>query len=180
MSRPVMVLSVLLCVICMPRPVMSLSVLQCVICMSAKATMQTLPCGHRVLCLPCFVKTIQSAVSQRCMPLKCVICRSNVLKLKQPGNLPVRKANALLSRSIGGQAHVSKRVVRADLSDHRIRPKSTDLRFNNLHTVKSVHAVSHAKLLPSGDRQGSYDVVAPWFTRCRYNSPLAHGYSKLP
>ena len=154
-------------------------VLQCVICMSARATMQTLQCGHRVLCLPCFVKTIQAAVAHRCVPLKCVICRSDVLKLKQPGNLPVRKANNILSRYIGGQVPVygSKTVVRADIVDHRIRPKRTETRFYSVQTVKSKRAASHAKLPPSGDRRGSYDVVTPWFARCRYNSP--NGYTKL-
>lgn len=37
--------------------------------------MQTSPCGHRVVCRRCFVKTIQSAVAQRLLPLRCVICR---------------------------------------------------------------------------------------------------------
>ena len=57
--------------------------LQCVICLSAKATMQTFPCSHTVVCRKCFVKTIQMAVSQRCLPLRCVICRSRILKLRQ-------------------------------------------------------------------------------------------------
>ncbi|KAL4222266.1 sodium-independent organic anion transmembrane transporter [Mactra antiquata] len=56
---------------------------ECVICMSAKATMQTFPCGHKVICRKCFIKTIQVAVSQRCLPLKCVICRTRILKLRQ-------------------------------------------------------------------------------------------------
>ena len=54
------------------------------VCLVAKATMQTYPCGHRVLCRTCFVKTIQVAVSQRCLPLRCVICRARVVKLEQP------------------------------------------------------------------------------------------------
>ncbi|KAJ8959601.1 hypothetical protein NQ318_021787 [Aromia moschata] len=41
----------------------------CVICINAKATMQTAPCGHQVVCRKCFVKTIQIAVSQRLLPL---------------------------------------------------------------------------------------------------------------
>lgn len=45
--------------------------------------MQTFPCGHRVVCRRCFVKTIQVAVSQRMLPLRCVICRTKILKLKQ-------------------------------------------------------------------------------------------------
>ncbi|XP_071040073.1 uncharacterized protein [Parasteatoda tepidariorum] len=56
---------------------------ECAICISAKATMQTFPCGHKVVCRRCFVKTIQMAVSQRLLPLRCVMCRAKILKLKQ-------------------------------------------------------------------------------------------------
>jgi len=49
--------------------------------MSAKATMQTLPCGHRVVCRKCFIKTIQSAIADHALPLKCIVCRASVLKL---------------------------------------------------------------------------------------------------
>jgi hypothetical protein len=45
--------------------------------------MQTFPCSHRVVCRKCFVKTIQMAVMQRMLPLRCVICRSKILRLKQ-------------------------------------------------------------------------------------------------
>lgn len=34
-------------------------------------------------CRRCFVKTIQMAVSQRLLPLRCVICRAKILRLKQ-------------------------------------------------------------------------------------------------
>nr|CAH7738928.1 unnamed protein product [Callosobruchus chinensis] len=44
--------------------------------------MQTAPCGHQVVCRKCFVKTIQIAVSQRLLPLRCVICRAKILRLK--------------------------------------------------------------------------------------------------
>lgn len=57
--------------------------MQCVACLSARATMQTLPCGHRVVCRKCFIRTIQAAVKQRSLPLRCVVCRAKVLKLKQ-------------------------------------------------------------------------------------------------
>ncbi|XP_078035925.1 uncharacterized protein LOC144469468 [Augochlora pura] len=56
---------------------------ECVICVNARATMQTAPCGHRVVCKRCFVKTVQMAVSQRLLPLRCVICRAKILRLKQ-------------------------------------------------------------------------------------------------
>lgn len=45
--------------------------------------MKTYPCGHCVVCRLCFVKTIQSAVTDRRLPLKCVVCRTKILKLKQ-------------------------------------------------------------------------------------------------
>lgn len=51
--------------------------------MAAKATMRTFPCGHKVVCRKCFIKTIQNAVSQRCLPLRCVVCRERILKLRQ-------------------------------------------------------------------------------------------------
>ena len=51
-------------------------------CVNAKATMQTYPCGHQVVCRKCFVKTIQMAVAQRLLPLRCVICRAKILRLK--------------------------------------------------------------------------------------------------
>jgi hypothetical protein len=53
------------------------------VCLCAKATMQTYPCAHKVVCRKCFVKTIQVAVTQRCLPLRCVVCRTRILKLKQ-------------------------------------------------------------------------------------------------
>ena len=36
-----------------------------------------------MVCRKCFVKTIQVAVTQRCLPLRCVVCRTRILKLKQ-------------------------------------------------------------------------------------------------
>lgn len=43
--------------------------------------MQTFPCGHKVVCRKCLIKTIQVAVSQRCLPLRCVVCRDRILRL---------------------------------------------------------------------------------------------------
>ncbi|XP_062585512.1 uncharacterized protein LOC134247185 isoform X2 [Saccostrea cucullata] len=56
---------------------------ECVVCLTAKATMQTFPCGHKIVCRKCFIKTIQVALSQRCLPLRCVICRTAILKVRQ-------------------------------------------------------------------------------------------------
>ncbi|XP_014371416.1 actin cytoskeleton-regulatory complex protein PAN1 isoform X1 [Papilio machaon] len=72
---------------------------ECVICVNAKATMQTSPCGHRVVCRRCFVKTIQMAVSQRLLPLRCVICRAKILRLRQAPRLVTSKSWQVSSSS---------------------------------------------------------------------------------
>ncbi|XP_033639953.1 mitochondrial E3 ubiquitin protein ligase 1-like [Asterias rubens] len=56
---------------------------ECVVCMSSPASICTKPCGHQVICRRCFVKTIQMAVSQRLLPLRCVVCRAKVTQLQQ-------------------------------------------------------------------------------------------------
>ena len=73
-------------------------------CLCAKATMQTMPCGHKVVCRKCFVKTIQVAVTQRCLPLRCVVCRTRILKLKQEVNTaPMTPPTQRYSRLLPGQ-----------------------------------------------------------------------------
>lgn len=57
---------------------------QCVICLSARVTIEVLPCGHKVVCRKCFIKTIQTAILQRSLPLKCIVCRSKILKINNP------------------------------------------------------------------------------------------------
>lgn len=54
---------------------------ECIVCNSAKAIIQTYPCKHRVLCRRCFVKTLQVAVNDLNLPLKCVICRTRIQTL---------------------------------------------------------------------------------------------------
>lgn len=60
----------------------SIPLLQCVVCLAARATMQTFPCEHKVVCRKCFIRTIQVAVAQRSLPLRCVVCRARILKLR--------------------------------------------------------------------------------------------------
>ena len=43
--------------------------------------MRTEPCSHQVVCRRCFIATIQAAVTQRSLPLRCVLCRTPILKL---------------------------------------------------------------------------------------------------
>jgi len=56
---------------------------ECVVCGINRASMQTLPCSHQVVCRKCFVRTIQMAVAQKRLPLRCIMCRAKVLKIKQ-------------------------------------------------------------------------------------------------
>lgn len=56
---------------------------ECVLCRLNRATMQTFPCGHQVVCRTCFVKTIQATVAQKKLPLRCVWCSAKILKLQQ-------------------------------------------------------------------------------------------------
>jgi len=56
---------------------------ECVVCGTNRASMQTLPCAHQVICRQCFVKTIQMAVAQKRLPLRCILCREKILKIKQ-------------------------------------------------------------------------------------------------
>lgn len=81
--------------------------LQCVICINAKATMQTSPCGHQVVCRKCFVKTIQMAVSQRLLPLRCVICRAKILRLKQTPDMPTSVSGYSVASSSGASVPAS-------------------------------------------------------------------------
>lgn len=55
---------------------------ECVVCVVGRACMQTFPCGHRVLCRKCFIKTIQVAVLERKLPMRCVVCRTDIVRLK--------------------------------------------------------------------------------------------------
>jgi len=56
---------------------------ECLVCGTNKASMQTLPCDHQVVCRQCFVRTIQMAVVQKRLPLRCILCRAKVLRIKQ-------------------------------------------------------------------------------------------------
>ena len=40
-------------------------------------------CNVQVVCRQCFVKTIQMAVAQKRLPLRCILCRAKILRIKQ-------------------------------------------------------------------------------------------------
>ncbi|CAH1788417.1 unnamed protein product [Owenia fusiformis] len=54
---------------------------ECAICLTGTPTMKTMPCGHEAVCRRCFIKTMQQAIKQRSIPLRCVLCRAPIYKL---------------------------------------------------------------------------------------------------
>ena len=79
--------------------------------MSAKATMQTLPCGHRVVCRKCFIKTIQSAIADHALPLKCIVCRASVLKLGSNKNVEKSSSTQQQLSATPSRSSSSRRTV---------------------------------------------------------------------
>ena len=60
---------------------------QCIVCCKAKACMEVSPCGHQSQCRLCFVHTIQEAVAHRDLPLKCLVCRTKILRVKNSSRM---------------------------------------------------------------------------------------------
>ncbi|XP_016988827.2 mucin-5AC [Drosophila rhopaloa] len=101
---------------------------ECVICINARATMQTSPCGHRVVCRRCFVKTIQSAVAQRLLPLRCVICRARVNRLtSSSGTWRIQESAS--SYSMGAKSWASAGVAAGG-----VVPSASSYSMNDAHS----------------------------------------------
>ena len=52
------------------------------VCCQARAVMQVAPCGHQSQCRLCFVHNIQEAVASRQLPLRCLLCNSKIMRVK--------------------------------------------------------------------------------------------------
>lgn len=90
--------------------------------------MQTSPCGHRVVCRRCFVKTIQSAVAQRLLPLRCVICRARVNRLtSSSGTWRIQESAS--SYSMGAKSWASVGV-----SADGVAPSASSYSMNDAHS----------------------------------------------
>lgn len=116
--------------------------------------MQTFPCGHRVVCRKCFVKTIQMAVSQRLLPLRCVICRAKILRLKQltPSN---RSGGGNHQQELPPAIFPPYAAANKQLPDRRVRrpscfghPYSSNANSNASHFKQRIAAVRSPALLP--------------------------------
>lgn len=130
--------------------------LQCVVCLAAKATMQTFPCGHKVVCRKCFIKTIQVAVTQRSLPLTCVVCRTKILKLKQSGEESASSSSkrhsgsgqGSSSRKLSGPAQLARQLLMGGGSHHHARhPPQTPPSSKNFHDGHPVVATKIMKPL---------------------------------
>ncbi|KAH8421011.1 hypothetical protein KR222_002781 [Zaprionus bogoriensis] len=123
---------------------------ECVICINARATMQTSPCGHRVVCRRCFVKTIQSAVAQRLLPLRCVICRARVNRLtSSSGSWRIQESAS--SYSMGAKSWAS-----AGVHAGGVVASASSYSMNDAHSEQH-HAFHQATLhTAAGVRQQQY------------------------
>ncbi|CAL8137992.1 unnamed protein product [Orchesella dallaii] len=134
---------------------------ECVVCVHAKATMQTYPCGHRVVCRKCFVKTIQMAVAQRLLPLRCVMCRAKILRLKHTGASGVSSSASQYTISGGQWYHV---------------PQSASL-YSVTSSTSGVSGVSSASSCSSAS---SYKTCASSFSAVSLKSKRSYSsYSKM-
>ena len=91
-------------------------IFQCVVCGTNRACMQTLPCAHQVVCRKCFVRTIQMAVAQKRLPLRCIMCRAKVLKIKQNGALVTGKEEMVVVDGDGLPKSVSGYNINNNIS----------------------------------------------------------------
>lgn len=142
------------------------SVFQCVVCLGARATMQTFPCEHRVVCRKCFIRTIQVAVAQRSLPLRCVVCRTRILKLRHcsPGSkaVSVNAESPFQSSSAPRTKHklshngngfiVNNNNNNAAISNNN--NNTTIVNNNKIHAVTSLGKVSPCRPAGQGNRKG--------------------------
>jgi len=161
---------------------------QCVVCVNAKATMQTYPCGHRVVCRKCFVKTIQMAVAQRLLPLRCVLCRAKILRLKHANGIPLTTSAS--QYTIGGSQwyHVpqSSSLYSVTSSTSGISGRSPEENFKNFRMKeKTKHffflAVSGVSSASSCSSASSYKTCASGFSSAslKKRSYCKQGYQPL-
>ena len=60
-----------------------------------------------MVCRKCFVRTIQMAVAQKRLPLRCILCRAKVLKIRQnqrqeAGEITATEPGDPLPKSVSG------------------------------------------------------------------------------
>ncbi|XP_064083745.1 uncharacterized protein LOC135199534 isoform X2 [Macrobrachium nipponense] len=123
---------------------------ECVICVHAKATMQTFPCGHRVVCRKCFVKTIQVAVSQRLLPLRCVVCRAKILRLRQARDVPFPTSVSQYSMTAAAAMAASSRCMPTSISLYSFGSGSSGI--SGISNVSSASSNSGGSYYSTGIR----------------------------
>ncbi|XP_015778485.1 PREDICTED: uncharacterized protein LOC107356381 [Acropora digitifera] len=97
---------------------------ECVVCNSAKAIIQTYPCKHRVLCRRCFVRTLQVAVNDLNLPLRCVVCRTRIQTLDR-------------ERFIGPSLDHQSNGLNQDREHHEASGLTTDTERHEVHGLTS-------------------------------------------
>ena len=136
--------------------------------------MQTFPCEHRVVCRKCFIRTIQVAVAQRSLPLRCVVCRTRILKLRHcsPGSKavsvnaesPFQSASAPRTKhklSHNGNGFVvnnnnnnNNNSAASNNNNNNNNNNTTIVNNNKIHAVTSLGKVSPCRPAVQGNRKG--------------------------
>lgn len=173
---------------------------ECVVCGTNRACMQTLPCAHQVVCRQCFVRTIQMAVAQKRLPLRCILCRAKVLRIKQDhrdkdGNI-VQSKNELvhsddlseLPKSVSGyniNNYISSSgsnysftsgvsAVSSESSCSRKSSLARDFSFSSLSNFQNVNLLNKSQI----PRSKSGGFGSRRSRRSRSPSPLGSSRSK--
>lgn len=125
---------------------------QCLQCKSARATMQTLPCGHCIVCRKCFVRSIQEAVLQRALPLRCMLCRERILNLNQPSGscrppprLPQSVSQYSVASSEGASSSVGCDDRRSSSSLHSMSSACSRASSCSRSSIRSASSSKSAK-----------------------------------
>lgn len=86
--------------------------------------------GHQVVCRRCFVKTIQSAVAQRLLPLRCVICRARINRLtSSSGSFRLQESSSSYSvgcKSWSVRCHNYLRLISSNDANYNLSNRFRD------------------------------------------------------
>lgn len=114
--------------------------------------MQTLPCGHCIVCRKCFVRSIQEAVLQRALPLRCMLCRERILNLNQPSGscrppprLPQSVSQYSVASSEGASSSVGCDDRRSSSSLHSMSSACSRASSCSRSSIRSASSSKSAK-----------------------------------
>lgn len=149
--------------------------------------MQTSPCGHRVVCRRCFVKTIQSAVAQRMLPLRCVICRARITRLiSNSGTWRIQESYSSYSvgskswsLSTSGSSSMPPSASSYSIGHHKRVAQSSSLysMSSGSSTLSGVSSTSNMSSQSNASRASSAISAASSSSSHHHSGKYHHGHS---